>query len=740
MPGMPYKIMSIVTRKLEGVKNFHYYLCRQLKGGGMEIYMLKRKIPYVAQLGSMDCGSACLTMLFNYYGIKADIVDVGSLVYIGRDGMSLATMKEVANKFGFNFNAYRYEYNQNNLDQMLPVILYSGSHYAIIEKKTRRGEYIIIDPAKGHNKISFGEIKSLYTDIFITIRPDKPVNINNNVKLDVNVKKGPFIVITLLLLVIQIITILVPLIIRYVVDGISVGNKLSTICIIFTIIIVVTSYFGLSWMRQAILLNLDMDIFRNLVTKMLKKLFRIDLNFFEWHAAGDIGNRFNNINQLNDVITNGIVNVLIQSVTSAICLIVMLYNSLELTGYIVIISMLELFLLYLINKRNMEKTTQYIRAQSVLQSDLIDTLGNMTEIKCIGLDTAIYNRLQGKYENQIFAFKQKTSISNLMNCFVSTVTLVFPLIIYLVGSLLISKGSLTMGALIAYVTLANYFVAPFTTIVMMLPNINSIKEVVLRYKELMNYHEYTNTGIKIEGELHKICLNNITYSYAGGNSAAINDVSLEINKGETIAIVGVSGSGKSTLIKAILGAVELTAGEIFFNDRKTNEISREQIYNWFSIVTQNPMCLNSTIRKNVDITDSYSDEQIWAALDLAEVKKDVEGMPLKLDTMIGEGGQNISGGQRQRLAIARALIADSEVVIFDEATSNLDPLTEKNIYENLKRSNKTLITVTHRLVSIQNADRIYVLNKGKLIEKGTHSELMNLNGWYHDSFENSEIF
>lgn len=702
--------------------------------------MLKKRIPYVAQLGSMDCGAACLTMLFNYYGVKADIVDVGSLVYIGRDGMSLATMKEVANKFGFNFNAYRYGYNQSNLDKMLPAILYSGSHYVIIERKTRRDEYIIIDPSKGYNKKKFSEIKNLYTDIFITIRPDKPVNIKNNVKIDINIKKKSFLAVAILLLLIQIITILVPMIIRYVVDGISVGNKLSIISIITTITIVVISYFGLSWMRQTILLNLDMEIFKNLITKMLKKLFRIDLNFFEWHAAGDIGNRFNNINQLNDVITNGMVNVLIQSITSAICLIAMLYNSIELTGYVVIISIFELLLLYLINKRNMEKTTQYIYAQSVLQSDLVDTLGNMTEIKCIGLDTAICNRLQEKYENQIDTFKQKTRISNFMNCFVNTVNLVFPLIIYLIGSLIVSKGTLTMGALIAYVTLANYFVAPFTTIVMMLPNLNSIKEVVLRYKELMNYHEYVNTGIEIEGELLKVCLKNITYSYARGNSAAIDDISLEINKGETIAIVGVSGSGKSTLIKAILGAVELTDGEIYLNDRNINEISREQIYNWFSIVTQNPMCLNNTIRKNVDITDNYSDEQIWAALDLAEIKQDVERMPLKLNTMIGEGGQNISGGQRQRLAIARALIADTEVVIFDEATSNLDPLTEKKIYENLKKSKKTLITVTHRLASIQNADRIYVLNKGRLIEKGTHSELMNLGGWYHDSFKNSDTF
>lgn len=700
--------------------------------------MLKKRMPFVAQLGSMDCGSACLTMLFNFYGVKVDIVDVGASAYIGRDGMSLATMRNVVIKFGFKFNAYRYEYNQDNLNQMLPAILYSGSHYVIAEKRNKKGEYIIIDPAKGRSTMHFSEIAKVYTDILISIRPANPIKNKNKTKIDINIKKGPFIIVAGLLLLIQFITISVPIIIQYVIDGVSSSNELSIWEIAGIILIVAVSYFGLSWIRQIILLNLNMDIFRQLIFKMLSKLFRIDINFFEWHAAGDIGNRFNNINQLNDVITNGVVNVLIQALTSIICLIVMLYTSLKLTVYIIIIAIIEIVILALINKRNMERTTQYIQAQSVLQSDLVDTLGNMMEIKCMGLDSAICNNLYEKYENQITSFKQKTYIGNLMNCFVGTVSLIFPLMIYLLGSLFVSSGSITMGTMIAYVTLANYFVAPFTTIVMMLPNINSIKEVMLRYKELMNYHEYVNNGMVIKESLKQIDIQNITYMYTGGNSVAIDNISLKIKKGDSIAIVGISGSGKSTLIKAILGAIELTKGDIYINGINVNSISRVQIYSWFSIVTQSPMCLNSTIRKNVDITGSYSEQQIWDALELAEIKKDVEQMPLGLDTMIGEDGQNISGGQRQRLAIARALIINAEVVIFDEATSNLDPLTEKKIYENIKKCNKTLITVTHRLASIQNTDRIYVLNKGKLIEEGNHYELMELKGWYYKSIAESE--
>ena len=187
------------------------------------------------------------------------------------------------------------------------------------------------------------------------------------------------------------------------------------------------------------------------------------------------------------------------------------------------------------------------------------------------------------------------------------------------------------------------------------------------------------------------------------------------------------------MIKALLGAVEITQGNIYINDYDIKDISREQIYKWFSIVTQNPMCLNASIRKNVDITGRFSDEEIWRALETAELKDEIKNMPLGLDTIAGEGGQNISGGQR--LAIARALISKTEVIIFDEATSNLDQITEKKIYDNLRATNKTQIIITHRLASIRSADRIYVLNRGKLIEYGTHEDLLKMKGWYYESLQ-----
>jgi len=694
--------------------------------------MIKRRTPYVTQLGNMDCGIACLTMIFNYYGVKVDIVDVGSDICIGRDGVTLSKLKNISEKYGFTFNAYRYEYSKKNLEDKLPAILFSGSHYVVIERKNRANKYSIIDPAKGKIYLDFEDVCKLYSDILILIKPGSHMVKNpDRKKIDIQINMRSFILVAVLMLLMQVVTLVVPVIIQRLVDSLSNGFEVHIGGVLSVIIILASSYFSLNWLRQRTVIELDTGIYKHMIDKMLNKLFKIENNFFEWHTSGEIGNRFSNISQLNDLITNGLGNVIIQSVTSIICMFAMLRISKRLTIFALGIAFIQVSLMLIINKKNLEKSKKYIYQQNIVQSELIETLENMLEIRCMGMDGEIKRNLEKEYDKLLKSFKERTQISNLMNCFTMTISLIFPLALYMIGGSYVSDKMMSIGTLISYVTLTGYFTSPFSSIVILLPSVNSVKEILLRYKEVMNFQENSTNGNKIEERLYKIILNNVSYSYAGVAKLAISNISLDINKGENIAIVGLSGSGKSTLIKTLLGAVQIESGEIYINGIDITKISKEQIYKWFSIVTQNPICLNGTIRRNVDITGKFSDDEIWKALELAEVKGDVMEMPLGLDTRLGERGQNISGGQKQRIAIARALLSNTDAIILDEATSNLDPITEQKIYENLREIVKTRITVTHRLSSIQKSDRIYVLSKGKLIESGKHEELMRCNGWYY---------
>lgn len=693
---------------------------------------MPKKVPYVAQLGTMDCGIACLTMIFRYYGRKVDIVDVGSNIPIGRDGISIATMRDIAEKHGFKLVAYNHDYSEEEIERRLPAILYSGTHFVVAEKHYNR--YIILDPAKGKKQVTFAELKKGYPNIYLFVKPEREINEDSKFRWDITFSKCKLLEATVLMLCTQGLTLCVPFIIKKVVDDITSAERISSITWCITIVAVLVVYYVVSRIRQTVLLKIDVAMFRQIANKLLNKLFGMDASFFEWHSAGDIANRFSNINQLNDLITNGLVNIVIQSATSAVCFLTMLFISKELAAVSLGLAIIEIALLVYLNKKNKDASNRYARSQSVLQSDLVDSLSNMLEIKCMGLETIIEEHLTGIYEKHIDDFESRARSNNLLDSISMVFSLAIPLFMYCLGSELVYNKAMTFGSLSAYATLAGYFIAPFTTAVYLLPRINAIKELAIRYKEIMCCKS-SNLQKEVEEQnrrqFEELCVNNVSFSYNPSNSVDnLSDVSLTIHKGDFVAIVGRSGSGKSTLAKAMLGVVHPKSGEITVNGRSVEIIAEKQLREWFSIVTQNPMCLNDTVRRNVDFAGKYSDAAIWEALSVAEVKNDIKDMPLQLDTMIGESGQNISGGQRQRLAIARAVLTKADALILDEATSNLDPNTEQKIFGNLLSRKMTMIVITHRLSTIKNADNIIVIKNGKVIEKGNHDQLVKNGGWY----------
>lgn len=287
-----------------------------------------------------------------------------------------------------------------------------------------------------------------------------------------------------------------------------------------------------------------------------------------------------------------------------------------------------------------------------MQGLLAEAIGNIIEIRCMGMEKAIYKNLTNQFLDELESFRKKSNTGNQMLAISSTITLIFPLIIYILGYSSVVNEALTIGQLIAYVTLANYFISPFVSIVIALPNLNFVYEVFLRYKELITYRETHKNGVIGGQQFEELYLANVSFSYNHSlNQKVLNDISLHIRPQELCAIVGFSGSGKSTLLKIILGLLSPDVGTVKINSIKANDFSHDRMYEWFSVVTQNPMCLNSSVRKNVDVTESFSDDDIWNALKVAELAVDIKSMPMGLDTFIGEQGQNIFS-RRQNLAAA----------------------------------------------------------------------------------------
>lgn len=698
---------------------------------------MSKKVPYVSQLGSTDCGIACLTMLFNYYGLKIDIVDVENEFHIGRDGITLATMRNASIQYGFSFSAYAFDSIQETLDNCIPAILYNGSHFVVVSHKiSPKKLYCVLDPGGGKKLYKFDELIALYNKIIVVIRPTSEVKHKKALRLSTipfPFRKTAILHVSILLVLTQIATMIVPLIEQRLIDDISIN---SSITVAFEVLIVfaiatICAYFILNHLRQRLLLSIDMDFVKRVTEKMVNKLFNLDLNYFEWHSTGDTVNRFSSIENVNNLIINGVIQLCVQLATSLVCAVVMLHYSPFMAFSVILFALAELLVVSFVNKECREQESQYYATYNSTKGLITEAVNSMVEIKCTGLDITIRQQIQDYTNKQYREFAKKTALQNIAINITSTINLCFPLAVYIVGSLFVNSGNLTIGSLVAFVTLAINFMSPITNITLLLPSFNALKEVALRYKELIHYKENIKEGTLPLRGISTIKIIDVCYSYNRLlSNATLHHINMTICKGQKIAIVGASGSGKSTLLKALLGSIQPSSGKILISGTDLAEINKQDIYREIAMVTQTPLCLNTSIRKNVDIACSHTDDEIWCALRYAEIESEIKKMPMGLDTIIGEKGNNISGGQRQRLAIARAIVTHPDVLILDEATSNLDQETERKIYENMLSLGLSLIVVTHRLLSVKNMDTIYVLQNGQIVESGCHESLLSNDGWY----------
>lgn len=463
---------------------------------------------------------------------------------------------------------------------------------------------------------------------------------------------------------------------------------------------------------------------------MIDKIFNIDLSYFESHSSGDIEGRFNSINDIYEFISGALITTIIDVITALFCGFLMVTQSISLFLLIVILTVIQILIVVLLNRQARIKTKDYIADQSILEARMIEILTNIQQIRCMRIENLLCSSVKTDYTNLISRLKERVKISDLMESVIGAFSILSSILLYAIGGFLVFGGQIKLGTLISFATLAGHFTGPFQTFSLVAPQFNVLKETLIRLKELMNYQSnYKNGSERIE-HFESINLVGVTYSYLGSVEPDIENVTLEINRGEKVAIVGSSGGGKTTIIKLLLNVFSNYDGEILLNRKNIKDIFREDVDRIFAIVTQVPMAMNGTIKENIDLTNSLSEEEIYSCVEMVELKEDIEKFPLKLNTYVGENGQNISGGQKQRIAIARALALKPEVIIFDESTSNLDPITEKKICNNLKRLHITQIIITHRLSAVEDADRIYVIDKGKVKESGTYEELMKAKEGY----------
>lgn len=695
-----------------------------------------KKIRFVHQLGNTDCGLACLVMLFRYYNTKISLSLLAAENMTGRDGLSLNELKQIAERYHFEFKAYKTGYSDKNIVDNLPVMICSKqNHFVLIEKKVGNN-YKIVDPDRGRRIISQEILEKEYLDLIVVIKPQYIGKQEyKEPKIGITIPRKSVLLSVLLTIVLEILVIVVPQITGRIVDDINSNFNYKMPMYIICAICVACTYFTVALFRKRVILHMQLDFYKRIINELISKIFNMDMSFYQSHMTGDIVNRFNTVNSVNDFVSNIMITFLIDFVTAIVCGMVMVLMNPILFIAIIVISIIQAFLINIIRKKITLDTQLYLGEQSKIQGDLVDLVSNLVQIKCMGIDLHIKKNLVTSYADNTQTLLRKEKWSDLLECIISTISLMTSLIIYIIGGFFVAKKTLTIGELVQFVSLSAFFISPIKSLSVYLPQFSTVKGMIDRIKEMLFYKELKSEG-EIEVEQFKsLELKNVYFGYTNKDKL-LKNINISVKAGDKIAIVGPSGSGKTSITKLMMNIFDTYEGKVLINGIEIGKINRESFYKKLAVVTQLPVAFNDTIRKNIDPAEILGDKDVYDALKQAELFDEIMHFPLQLNTKIGENGQNISGGQKQRIAIARALATKPSIVIFDEGTSNLDAVTEKNIFCNLNSRGITQVIISHRLSTIKDADCIYVIKDGEIVEAGKHTDLIQKKGIYYQNYSN----
>jgi ATP-binding cassette subfamily B protein len=710
----------------------------------------------------MDCGPTCLRMIAKHYGKNFSLQKLRDISGINREGVSLLGISEAAEKIGFRTNGARL-YLKELKDAELPMILHWNQNHFVVLYKIKNDRYYIADPAKA--LIVYTE-KEFVKHWLHTSKNENPEGISlvltptpefyqqegdstNSVDLSYLLKylyqyKSLVIQLFVGLGVGSLLQLILPFLTQSVVD---IGINTRNLNFIYIILIAQTMLFigrlSVDFIRSWILLHISTRINISILTDFLIKLMRLPMSFFDTKMTGDIMQRMNDQKRIESFLTGSTLSVIFSVFNLIVFSFVLAYYNTSI--FLIFLASTVLYslwvILFLKRRRNLDFKRFDLSAKN--QSAVVQLISGMQEIKlnnCEQQKRWEWERLQAG----LFRFNIK---SLKLNQYQQAGTFFINegkniLITFLVAKSVID-GQLTLGAMMAVQYIIGQLNSPIEQMLGFIQQLQDAKISLERLNEIREMDDEEPVGKTFIKELpfdKGISLQNLTFTYPGaGNEPVLSKIDLNIPEGKTTAIVGMSGSGKTTILKLLLRFYEPGKGDIKVGNSYLNQISFRYWRGLCGVVMQDGFIFSDSIAKNIAAGDEYPDlKKLKRAIEMANITDFIENLPLGLNTKIGVEGNGISQGQRQRILIARAIYKDPSYIFFDEATNALDAINEKVIMENLEGffKGRTVVVVAHRLSTVKNADNIVVLDKGMIIEQGTHAELTKSKGEYYKLVKN----
>jgi NHLM bacteriocin system ABC transporter peptidase/ATP-binding protein len=696
---------------------------------------------------ALECGAAALGMVLAYWGRWVPLEELRVAAGVSRDGSNAANVVKAARTYGLEAKGFREDVAGLRTFPLPFVVFWNFNHFVVVEGFGRRVVYLN-DPASGPRKVTREEFDGSFTGIAMTFQPGPEFKkAGSRPSLAAGLARRlqgsraalTYVILTSLLLVIP--GLIIPAFSKIFVDEILVQGYTDWIRpLLLAMALSAILRGGLTWIQQAYLLRLETRLALSASGKFFWHVLRLPAEFFTQRYAGDIGGRVAANDRVAQLLSGDLATNMVNVVQVVFYVVVMLFYDVVLTAVGVGLALVNVLVLRMVARRREDASRRLLQDQGKLLAASMGGLQIVESLKAAGSESDFFERWAG-YQAKVIDTQQEIGVPNaVVAAFPPTLSAITTALILGIGGLRLMNGDLSIGALVAFQSLMASFMAPIAGLADLSNKLQQIKGDLTRLDDVLRYEqdprfaapsragEPEATAAKLTGAVE---LRNVAFGYSRLAPPLIADFSLVLKPGSRVAIVGATGSGKSTLAHLVTGLYRPWSGQVLFDGRPADQVPAEVLTNSLAAVDQEIFLFEGTVRDNLTLwDDNIPEAQVTRAAHDAGIHHVIAARPDAYASPVAEGGVNFSGGERQRLEIARALVGDPTILVMDEATASLDPITEKEIDDNIRRRGCTCLIVAHRLSTIRDADEIIVLDQGRVVQRGTHEKLAAAEGLY----------
>ncbi|MGC4430469.1 peptide cleavage/export ABC transporter [Streptococcus suis] len=715
--------------------------------------MTKIKKTFVPQIDARDCGVAALASIAKYYGSDYSLAHLRELAKTNKEGTTALGIVKAAHEMGFETRAIQADMSLFDMtDIPYPFIVHVNKegklqHYYVVYKNLK--DQVLIgdpDPTVKVTKMSKERFASEWTGVAIFLAPEpsyKPHKDKKNGLLDflplIFQQRTLIFYIVLASLLVTLINIAGSYYLQGILDE-YIPNQMKSTLGIISIGLIITYILQqmMTFSRDYLLTVLSQRLSIDVILSYIRHIFKLPMSFFATRRTGEVISRFTDANSIIDALASTILSLFLD------------VTILTIVGGVLLVQNTHLFLLSLISipiyvviifafiKPFERMNNAVMQSNSMVSSAIIEDINGIETIKSLTSEEQRYQKIDSEFVDYLEKSFTLSKYSILQSTLKQGAQLILNITILWLGSQLVMTGKISIGQLITFNTLLSYFTNPLENIINLQTKLQSAKvannrlnEVYLVESEFQEGQTLTDPSF-LKGVIQ---FEDVSYKYGFGRDT-LSDIQLTIKEGDKVSLVGISGSGKTTLAKMIVNFFKPYKGRITLNHNDLKMVDKKVLRQYINYLPQQAYIFNGSILDNLTLgaNQTISQEDILKACEIAEIRSDIEQMPMGYQTELSDGA-GLSGGQKQRIALARALLTKAPVLILDEATSGLDVLTEKKVIDNLMAmTDKTIIFVAHRLSISERTNQVIVLDQGKIIETGSHQELMSRGGFYHHLF------